>query len=372
MTNCKVFWPAPVCSGNGVCNESIGKCICNVGWSSIGDYALEEGVDCNIHLQAVTALWSIDLIFYCITFIVLIRLYYIRYITSKAAFQLSEPSFQSPFFFTISVVAHIILASLRISSPERRVIGEDPAATTILIFGSTFATWTGLSFFQSNVKFLQSIVKTIPERSREIVSRRINVFKNGLPFAYALALIAAIMPMFGLRYPQYIFWFSFAYHFIIAVPVHGFILFGMNNILQPTISEIENHINSCKANNSAQDVGALIVILNKLKMVEKQTNSTILVSMIFLLIGCWPYVNRNGSYATAILSMFGTLSILHVSMLLNPTKVDNSSNDEKNKSRDNRKISTRVKDVNENYPGVPTHPSSEVNKDLNSSIHPST
>jgi hypothetical protein len=57
----------PECSGNGVCQ--VGRCICDSGFTSRGDFETDYHFDCDINISAVKVLSIILIIFAGITFI---------------------------------------------------------------------------------------------------------------------------------------------------------------------------------------------------------------------------------------------------------------------------------------------------------------
>ena len=63
MVHCNYFEIAKPCSGNGICNSSSGLCECNPGWTSWGDFAIEPGLDCDIHIATLKSLGYINAIF---------------------------------------------------------------------------------------------------------------------------------------------------------------------------------------------------------------------------------------------------------------------------------------------------------------------
>ena len=50
--SCSLLTPqsAP-CSGHGYCDASTSKCICDKGWTSYGDFAVIDGVDCDQSIE---------------------------------------------------------------------------------------------------------------------------------------------------------------------------------------------------------------------------------------------------------------------------------------------------------------------------------
>lgn len=47
------------CSGNGVCVEAIGRCVCDEGWTSNADFFGDTGTDCQIFLPGIQAEYGI-------------------------------------------------------------------------------------------------------------------------------------------------------------------------------------------------------------------------------------------------------------------------------------------------------------------------
>jgi hypothetical protein len=63
---CEVLAPGTVCSSNGICLQDANNnsyCQCTVaGFSTMGDTRFQSGLDCDVHIPTITAMWWLILI----------------------------------------------------------------------------------------------------------------------------------------------------------------------------------------------------------------------------------------------------------------------------------------------------------------------
>lgn len=136
---CEVFYPQTVpCSGNGVCSDSI--CKCSNGFSSVGDFALIEGLDCDIHITTIKVLYSIFIAVSVIPFILSVRflIYKLMLYRDKTHPVLLIPINFIPMFIIFSILSFQVVAWLRVMEPEKHYVGKSAAST--VFFGIAFVS----------------------------------------------------------------------------------------------------------------------------------------------------------------------------------------------------------------------------------------
>jgi hypothetical protein len=119
------------CSGRGIIVENVG-CVCFEGWTSIGDFRMESGIDCDVSTIFVRVIYAINLTCMLITLIhSLWELYHVRWKTGSKKLHkkvLRERIVQIQIFLVVATIFGIICFIPRLISPEK-AIGIDLLVT---------------------------------------------------------------------------------------------------------------------------------------------------------------------------------------------------------------------------------------------------
>lgn len=157
---CLVFSPSTQCSSNGYCvNSSTTETICNCtapGFSSLGDWRFQSGLDCDVYIPAVLAIWCLVLVFATLALLLstfeLFRRGY-RNITNHA---LSKVHLS----LMAVEVGWLITSIYRVSDINNTPIGVDVAITYIATFSflitSAAALYILLLFYSIHASLLKA------------------------------------------------------------------------------------------------------------------------------------------------------------------------------------------------------------------------
>jgi hypothetical protein len=153
--NCKSPLPYSInsCSGNGyICSMPDVGCICNNGWTSMGDYSLDES-DCLINYEAVRVLSYFCIIIPWMCNILIIRHYINMGIWRRKFFSLfQECKTVFPFCFLIMGISCANLGILKLSYPngQQPLAGRDLSVSLTVMFSECSYFFGTFFLFESN------------------------------------------------------------------------------------------------------------------------------------------------------------------------------------------------------------------------------
>jgi hypothetical protein len=140
------------CSGNGVYCQPDDICICDPGWSALGDYSTFDGADCAIHEKTIEVMCYFDICQSAI-FIMIVLRYILTRNLEKKGYKFSNPKNVFPRFFLIFGISDLALSILKVVYHE--LIGRD-IASSIFQTSFSFSCFCGLvSYFQVILQFLK-------------------------------------------------------------------------------------------------------------------------------------------------------------------------------------------------------------------------
>jgi hypothetical protein len=113
------------CSGNGnycVQESGNGFCFCDSTWTSLGDWAIQPGLDCDIHKVTIIVLSIIDIIQASLYICVVVRHLFLHKNKSRKWLS-TDPKDVFPIFFLLFGISDIVLSILRVNNVERNIVG---------------------------------------------------------------------------------------------------------------------------------------------------------------------------------------------------------------------------------------------------------
>ena len=161
------------CGGHGYLCLPQDFCICDAGWSSVGDYPIVEGVNCNINKTAIRVLCSVDVVQASIFIMMILRYLSVRIFDKNSPRIVDlEPKALVPIFFLLLGISDFLIAFLKIKDDEFQLIGRD---ISISVCGTLYSLSVFISltlYYDVILKFLKGYSRLMSVESRERVMVR--------------------------------------------------------------------------------------------------------------------------------------------------------------------------------------------------------
>jgi len=185
------------CSGNGHLDTVTGLCVCNEGWTSIGDFQPVPGLDCGINIDSVTALASVSLALGMIAMPIFIMFLYKSF---KGSWSLDLKQ-----RFAIAYLLQTIMCNIydiaQLISPEDALCGSTIYLTILMAIA--FATGYGgcVVFFEAVLKLLRGIAKVTSLDAQDRMQQSVGLFVARTRYLYLICAITAIVSLVTLVVP---------------------------------------------------------------------------------------------------------------------------------------------------------------------------
>lgn len=203
QSKCKSFGLSFVCLNHGICDEIEGKCICDVGWTSMGDFSTQSGVHCGINEMAIQALWIVSLITCLPTLYFSITLLFNKIKNrKKQGWQfISDPQIIAIVCFVINPMSVVVASILKIVDQETFAIALHPASTLAfyLFFISVFLG--GCAYLLIMIKFILGYVKVMSSESNEFIRVQNEYIRKFVWFISIIIPFTNCPPLVNLTYP---------------------------------------------------------------------------------------------------------------------------------------------------------------------------
>ena len=315
------------CSGNGACfpNSSISNrpfCFCSNDWTSVGDLRYQFGINCDVYVPVVIALYALILV------LALILLFYNMWsflLTLRRVPRIRLNILIHVIIF-LADLSYIGLSLVRIIYPTERAIGLDGSCTfffflancSLYLFGAILL----YKFFQINLSQSKFRYTSKSEKSFLGIFRRILTFAAGTGiFSMGLINIAFFFPIQG----DEIFMIGQGFAILALSIFVSIVPLGLN----PLLNELKGNFNKDPIYSEVYLKFKKI----KLQMIL-QSGSNVVVAVISL---SWPAFRQKMAYIV-ILSIFGAISILFVgvkNLISSSVSTSSSAKKVKNESREN-------------------------------------
>jgi hypothetical protein len=195
------------CSGNGyICQVPDIGCICNSGWTSLGDFSLGiSGSECQINYLGVRII-SYFCIFFSAIFNILIIWHYVQLAKKLRSYYVISREFKTlfPFCFLITGISATIFGILKVTYPDGKqpLLGRD-VSISFVIFINMSSCFIGLVLYlHVIIQFLKGYSRMMSLESRERVSMRFQSLGFYSWFLPPFTLIFALMPLISTAYPS--------------------------------------------------------------------------------------------------------------------------------------------------------------------------
>lgn len=196
-----------LCSGNGyVCSAPDVGCICNSGWTSWGDFSLNNyGSECLINHRSVRIMAYFCVLVSSICNVLIIG-YYISVAKRKKSCYIISREYKTlfPFCFLITGISSVCFGILKIYhyDDQQPLIGRDLSAS-FLVFVFTTSAFFGLVIYLNLIlEFIQLYPRMMTSTSMERCIKRFQLLSYFSWFILPAVSIVGIMPLIATAFPS--------------------------------------------------------------------------------------------------------------------------------------------------------------------------
>lgn len=178
-------------------------CICNEGWTALGDLSTKPGAGCSLHVQTIRIMGGMSIIFSFTLFSVCLRYFYQRPSNWKSPkVRWSDPIMLFPFCFTVVGIFSTLTNILKVIDPIKFSVGNDAIFTT-LFFVTSASAFSGMVFYVDLLlRFLINQAKVMSVEARERTQKICERTKKGLVFLHFIGITISAIPFEILLRPQ--------------------------------------------------------------------------------------------------------------------------------------------------------------------------
>lgn len=167
----------PVCSRHGVCISD--KCLCHPGWTSLSDFALDEGYDCDIN-KSLVLIWScINFALTTIGFLVIVCcLFRDKMLSYPKRFKLKS---LCNYCFMVTNIGGMMYTAGKTVDLEYYIVGKSAISTiggVLVVLGTIY----GISaFFVIMINFLNNYSRLLDPATRHRIQSNVGVLVQLAP-----------------------------------------------------------------------------------------------------------------------------------------------------------------------------------------------
>lgn len=306
------------CSRHGTCDLQLKQCVCASDWSSLGDFALVLGVDCDQYLPAIRALAFISIILQPIGIAYSCRIMYIRH---KKGTKWGDPLFRLPFLAFSAFISNFILGVTKAIDPVYFRAGKSTVETFFTVSMSYVFMCMCILFPSVIANFFNGYARSMPQEAQKRVEDIRRMIQKTSYFLYGINFFGCCLPLFTLGYPEFVaqfvgvFYVTLGLSFLFLRQVFLMLLTMMitelKSSIAPEVAEC-THLQS----NHAQ----LKAVLAKLQLIESTIRrQSIMVIISNLAFGCWPYLQRKTAYLSMVKGIMSFIQSMAILFLMAPS-----------------------------------------------------
>ena len=127
------------CNHRGYC-DALGQCICDHGWTHIGDFRTDKGADCDLYSPSLRALYIVNTILSGITLI-----YFSRVLIARM-FKRNDAGNTALALFVMANLCETLYAILKLIDPVQYVVGKSLVITLTLCLCPFFSLCAKVKF----------------------------------------------------------------------------------------------------------------------------------------------------------------------------------------------------------------------------------
>lgn len=170
----------PDCSGNGNVDPATGLCVCNEGWSSIGDFSPVPGLDCPVNLKAIKALAWISLVLGVGS-----QAVFMHYLaTERGWLKKLEIKHRFAITYLLQTVTCNIYDIGVLASRDTAIYGDSIYATVVCTIAYATAYGGCIVFFEAVLMLLQQWTRVLSIESQQKYKTSLSLFTSRTPFLY--------------------------------------------------------------------------------------------------------------------------------------------------------------------------------------------
>lgn len=188
------------CSGHG---ELLGGvCVCDSGWSDVGDFSPVSGLDCGIHVESVLALAAVSLFFGVIAQVVFMGFLWTT-ATGPVPPKRDGPSQKLRFAIVYSIQTAFcnIYDVAQIVNHREATYGGSIYITVLMAIAYATAYGGTVVFFEAVMKLLSEVCKSLTGEAQERVDRSTKVFYGQARYLYAICALTGLVTLVSLVVP---------------------------------------------------------------------------------------------------------------------------------------------------------------------------
>lgn len=302
---CKMSLNTIPCSNHGSF-DPIEKCICFTGWSSLGDFAIIRGVDCDQYIPAIRALAIIDVFIQPFGIFYASRIFYLRYIKGT---NWNDPLLLLPLYSIFIFIFNLAMGLAKAIDCTHFIAGRSLVMTFCTSSMAYFFSCLCIVFPLMIGKFFCGYSRLIPIDSQKRVEEKRHLFERWSSFLYGFNFLGCYSLLLTLKYPEYVTIIAGVFY-LTLVASYIFLRNNFIGLLEIMIHELNGNLEPNYAGTTFTSTNdQLAVVLARLELIEsiikRQTISVIISNAIF---GCWPYLQRKTAYLAMIK---GILAFIH-------------------------------------------------------------
>ena len=171
----------PDCSGNGhVEYWASGLCVCNKGWSSVGDFSPVPGLDCPVNLMAIEALAWVSLILGVGS-----QLIFMHYLwVERGWLKKLEIKHRFAIAYLLQTVTCNIYDIGILASRDEALYGDSVYATVVCTIAYATAYGGCIVFFEAVLLLLQQWTRVLSFEAQQKYKTSLSLFTSRTPFLY--------------------------------------------------------------------------------------------------------------------------------------------------------------------------------------------
>ena len=255
------------CSNHGDYDSVLG-CVCDDGWTGLGDFSTISGIHCDINTAAVTGLFYFVLFTNTVCMMMVARYLIVRLIGNRSLCSISlNPRSIFPVLFLAEMAVCSIFAITKIVYQDKQIVGRDLFITLIATLLPLCAQVGLVFYFFVVINCLKTYAIMMTDERRELLENRFAILSRICSMIPALSISFSIMPAVGLRYPRYSHSFAMIFHIGTGTTAW---LYGIvaASAVRYLIIELQSHVDSfAQSSDDLQLVikrlsGAYVVIIH--------------------------------------------------------------------------------------------------------------
>jgi hypothetical protein len=325
------------CSGHGLCSLGLSHrhCLCHDGWTSIGDFVLDEGYDCNINVQGLRIWSAINILLSTVAIMIISTcIYRQRALSYPRRYEIKSICL---FLFFIDNLSVLMYSILKLIDPVFYVIGGTNVLVTVNMMVIIACTVYGIAgFFLMIVKFLKGYTRMMNSANRMTIASRLDLMSNLaviIPGVFIIAF-AAILLTVSLLPPSdsdrlnmaYLSCLAAAYVFYSASMIYVLNIFlsemksyllslpPEETDLQPSSAVASSTPSSPHSSGPSKTVNDVSQMYSKVRLAYILFAPPILFGIpLCIIFACWHILRRQVSYLIAF--QFSLVSIISAFMI---------------------------------------------------------